>query len=124
MKVSHVMIKDFVRAKKDSTIKEVVTVMFEKHVGSIVITDAENKITGIFTERDLIRVNAQDTPLDTPIEKVMTKNVYTISKDATFRDARHIILDRRIRHLPVTNSDGKVVGLVSIRQVYEELFEM
>lgn len=124
MKVSHVMITDFVNSKKDESIHEVVTLMFEKHVGSVIVVDENQKLEGIFTERDLIRVIAQDTPLSTPIEKVMTKNVYTVSEDAPFKEARHIILDRSVRHLPVTDSDGKVVGLVSIRQVYEELFEI
>ncbi|MCW3994849.1 MAG: CBS domain-containing protein [Candidatus Bathyarchaeota archaeon] len=118
------MIKDFVTLKKDETIKECIDAMFEKHVGSVVITTAEREIEGIFTERDVIRVVSQGIPLDTPIEKVMTKNVYTVSEDAAFRDAKHIILDRKVRHLPVTDSDGKIVGLLSIRQLYEELFEM
>jgi CBS domain-containing protein len=98
--------------------------MFEKHVGSVIITDVDQKCAGIFTERDVIRVNAQDVPLDIPVEKAMTKNVYTVLETAPFEDARHIIRARRVRHLPVTNSDGKVVGLLSIRHLFDMLFEM
>ena len=124
MLVRHMMIKDFVSSKKDATIKDCINTMFEKHVGSVVITDVEQKCEGIFTERDAIRVISQAIALDTLIEKVMVKNVFTVSEDATFEDALHIIRERRVRHLPVTDSEGKIVGLMSIRHLFDELFEM
>ncbi|MFA7398000.1 MAG: CBS domain-containing protein [Crenarchaeota archaeon] len=124
MKVSHLMIKDFIRSRKEASIHDVVKSMFEKHVGSVVILDETEKAVGIFTERDIIRVVAQNIPLNWNVEKVMTKNVYTVPEDVPFKDARQIILERKVRHLPVTDSEGKVVGLISIRQVYQELFEM
>ena len=124
MLVRDIMIKDFINAKKDSSIKNCISAMFEKHVGSVVIIDSDQKCAGIFTERDVIRVNAQDIPLDRPVEEAMTKNVFTVLENAPFEDARHIIRARRVRHLPVTNSDGKLVGLVSIRHLFDLLFEM
>jgi CBS domain-containing protein len=120
--VKHVMIEDVVTAKPNITIKEAVRTLREKHVGSIVITDDNEKCIGIFTERDAIRIIASDVPLDTPIEQVMTKNVATIGKEASLEEARRLVISHGIRHLPVIDSKGKLVGLFSVRKLIDELY--
>jgi CBS domain-containing protein len=81
--VKHIMIEDVVTAKLDITIRDAVKALNEKHVGSIVITDDNQKCLGIFTERDAIRIIANNVPLDTTIDQVMTKNVVTIGEEAS-----------------------------------------
>ncbi len=120
--VKHVMIEDVVTAKPNVTAKDVVKTMREKHVGSIVITDNDEKCIGIFTERDAIRIIASDVSLDTPIDQVMTKNVATIGKEASLEETRRLILSHGIRHLPVVDSEGKLVGLFSVRKLIDELY--
>jgi CBS domain-containing protein len=120
--VKHVMIEDVVTAEPNITIKEAVRTLREKHVGSIVITDDNEKCIGIFTERDAIRIIASDVPLDTPIEQVMTKNVATIGKEASLEEARRLVISHGIRHLPVIDSKGKLVGLFSVRKLIDELY--
>ncbi len=120
--VKHVMIEDVVTAKPTITAKDAVRTLREKHVGSIVITDNDEKCIGIFTERDAIRIIASDVSLDTPIDQVMTKNVATIGKEASLEEARRLILSHGIRHLPVVDSEGKLVGLFSVRKLIDELY--
>jgi CBS domain-containing protein len=120
--VKHIMIEDVVTAKPNITVKDAVRTLREKHVGSIVITDNNEKCIGIFTERDAIGVIASDVPLDTPIEQVMTKNVTTIGKEASLEEARRLIISHGIRHLPVVDSKGGLVGLFSVRKLIDELY--
>ena len=120
--VKHIMIEDIVTAKPNITIKDAITTLQEKHVGSIIITDDYQKCVGIFTERDAIRIVAGDVPLDTAIEQVMTKHVATIGEEASLDEARRLILSHGIRHLPVVNSKEEVVGLLSIRRFLDEIF--
>jgi CBS domain-containing protein len=120
--VKHIMIEDVVTAKPNITVKDAVRTMREKHVGSIVITDNNEKCIGIFTERDAIRIIASDVPLDTPIEQVMTTNVATIGEEASLEEARRLIISRGIRHLPVVDSKGELVGLFSVRKLIDELY--
>ena len=120
--VKHIMIEDVVTAKSNITAKDAVRTLREKHVGSIVITDSSQKCIGIFTERDAIRVIASDISLNTPIEQVMTKNVTTIGKEASLEEARRLIISHGIRHLPVVDSKGKLVGLFSVRKLIDELY--
>jgi CBS domain-containing protein len=120
--VKHIMIEDVVAAKPNATIKDVVRTLYEKHVGSIVITDYDHKCVGIFTERDAIRIIANEVPLDTPVDQVMTKNVVTIGEEASLEEARRLVMSHRIRHIPVVDQKGELVGLLSIRKLLEQLF--
>jgi len=116
------MIEDVVTAKPNITVKDAVRTLQEKHVGSIVITDNNEKCVGIFTERDAIRIIASDVPLETPIEQVMTKNVATIGEEASLEEAKRLIISHGIRHLPVVDNKGKLIGLLSVRKLLDELF--
>jgi len=120
--VKHIMIEDVVTAKPNITVKDAIRTLQEKHVGSIVITDEIQKCVGIFTERDAIRLVADDVPLETAIDQVMTKHVATIGEEASLDEARRIIVSHGIRHLPVVNSREELVGLLSVRRLLDELF--
>jgi CBS domain-containing protein len=120
--VKHIMIEDVVTAKLNITVKDAVRTLHEKHVGSIVITDNNEKCVGIFTERDAIRIIANEVPLETPIDQVMTKNVATIGEEASLEEARRLIISHGIRHLPVVDSKGELSGLLSVRKLLDELF--
>jgi CBS domain-containing protein len=120
--VKHIMIEDVVNAKPNITVNDAIKMLGEKHVGSIVITDNAEKCVGIFTERDAIRVISDNVPLDTPLEQVMTKNVVTIGEEASLEEARRVIISHGIRHLPVVDSKGAMVGLLSVRKLLDEFF--
>ncbi len=120
--VKHIMIEDVIIGKPDITVKDAIKVLDEKHVGAIVITDESRKCLGIFTERDALRVVANDMSLDTPIHQVMTKHVATIGEEASVGEARRIIMSHGIRHLPVINSNEELVGLFSVRRLLDEFF--
>jgi CBS domain-containing protein len=121
-KIRNMMLRHVVTAKPNMTVKKAIEMLFKRHVGAIVVTDDNRKCVGIFTERDAIRVVAQEIPLSVPLKKVMTKNVVTISEDATFEESRKLLISRRVRHLPVVNSEGRLAGLVVVRDFLDELF--
>jgi CBS domain-containing protein len=118
------MVKDVVTATKDATVQDCIELLFKRHVGSVVIVDENHRCVGIFAERDAIRVVAQKVPLDATIDKVMTKKVFTVNEDSTFEEAKSIINLHGIRHLPVTDSEGKLVGLISVRNILNEFIGM
>ena len=120
--VKHVMIENVVTAKPDTSLREAIDMLYKKHVGSLVVTDADNRCVGIFTERDLIRVVARNVNLESPIEKVMTSNVITIGEEASVEEARRLIVTHGVRHMPVLNSKGEVAGLFSVRKLLDDFF--
>jgi len=74
------------------------------------------RLIGIFTERDILsRIVAQRRdPVDTRVEDVMTREVACCQPHTPLEEARGVMKNRRIRHLPVVDPDGQVLGLVSI----------
>ncbi|MGM0686619.1 MAG: CBS domain-containing protein, partial [Promethearchaeati archaeon] len=102
--------------------KEAIDNLYNRHIGSVIVIDEDSRCEGIFTERDAIRVVATDVPLDTPLKKVMTRNLKTVPLDATFSKAKRIMDTYHIRHLPVVDEQGRIMGLLSLREILAELF--
>ena len=115
------MLKDVVTTFGNVSVREAIELLFKRHVGCIVVVDDEQKCIGLFTERDAIRIVAQNVPLDAPVEKIMTKNPFTVNEDSTFDEAKKIIKSAKVRHLPVITTSGKLVGLISVRTILDEL---
>jgi len=115
------MCKRVITAKEDVLILDAVQLLNERHVGSIVVINDEQKCVGIFTERDAVRIFAQKFPLDQPLSNVMSRNVVTITFEASFNEAKRLMLSHNIRHLPVTDETGKLIGLFSLRAFLDEI---
>lgn len=104
----------------DDSVLDGANIMVRHDISAIVIFDADGKLTGIVTERDLTRRVLADglDPEETPLSEVMTDNPDTLSPDDAVYDALELMRTRRYRHLPVVKDD-KVVAMVSIRDLYE-----
>ena len=91
----------------------------ERRTGAILIVDAEQRLSGLFTDSDLARLLElrRDVQLDLPIVEVMTRNPTTIHTDDFLSDAVVILTEKKISELPVVDGDGKPVGLIDITDV-------
>ena len=87
-----------------------------------IFTDENNRLVGMFGERDIVRAFANRMPkIDTMlVSDLMAKNVITCKPDNTVLEAMALMKRHKIRHLPVSE-DGKVVGIVSIRDTLDVL---
>jgi predicted transcriptional regulator len=121
IKVRDVMIKEVVASKGEITIRDAVKILYEKHVGSIIIVDYDKRPVGIFTERDAIRCLAVDKPFDTFLKDEMTRNVITVRDDVCLRELRALYSSRGIRHIPVVDEHNHLEGILSIRAVFDEI---
>jgi CBS domain-containing protein len=115
------MCKTVVSVKEDLSIQEAITLLNERHVGSLVVVDDEQKCVGIFTERDAIRIAATKFSTNQPLSKVMSRHVVSITLESSYEEAKRLILSHNIRHLPVTDQTGKLVGLFSVRAFFDEI---
>ncbi len=84
--------------------------------GSAVICD-DNKLVGIFTERDLLRVIGEGGDLNQPLSDVMTRNPQTLTVDDTLFDATRFMDQGGYRRLPVVDADKTPVGIVDVKTV-------
>ena len=124
MKITGMVDEHVITTLGDISIKEAIKTLYNRHVGSIIIIDEDNKCRGIFTDRDAIRVIANDIPLSKPLSEVMTTNLKTIDEHATYAMVKEIMRTHRIRHLPVVDEQGKLVGLLSLRRIMDEVHDM
>ncbi|MDB5173116.1 MAG: hrp1 [Phycisphaerales bacterium] len=99
----------------DSTALKAIQKMNQHRIGALVVMDGE-RVAGIFTERDVMQrvVGEQMDAADTSVGEVMTRDVVCCSPDASLEEMSEIMRSRRIRHIPICEEDGALVGLISI----------
>ncbi|MDN3988340.1 DUF294 nucleotidyltransferase-like domain-containing protein [Zwartia vadi] len=101
-----------------TSLREALTLVHEKQVGSVLITEDGHEILGILTRDDVLsRVTLAGISLDTPICEVMSKNVKTLTVDDTAEEAAVMMSRFRIRHVPVLDQ-GRIVGCISERDLF------
>ncbi|MGC8606829.1 MAG: CBS domain-containing protein [Vulcanisaeta sp.] len=120
MRIKELIRDGVISCKSTDPITCAVAKMYMHNVGSILIIDEDGKPTGIFTERDLVRVVAEGISLDTPLMKVMSKKLITANTSESVISAAMKMIENNIRHLPVVE-EGKTVGMVSIRDLVRAL---
>jgi CBS domain-containing protein len=101
-----------------ATLAEVVQKLVKNNCGSLVVCEEMDctHMLGIITERDILKACAANkVPLENyHVVDVMTSDLATCSPNDSVADAMGVMTDRRIRHLPVIDDDGKLDGIVSI----------
>jgi CBS domain-containing protein len=84
-------------------------------VGSLLVMEGQT-VVGIITERDLLQrvLAGRRDPAETSVEEVMTAEVLCCQPHTSIEEARAVMMNRRVRHLPVVDDDGQLHGLISI----------
>jgi len=102
----------------ETPVLEAVRLMSDERVGAVAVT-REGKLSGIFTERDLmIRVVLEGRdPAGTRVGDVMTGQCVSAKKDMSMGEALQLMTERHFRHLPVVDENDRVLGLLSIRNL-------
>lgn len=111
-KVSDLMTGDPVTIPHDTAVREAARTMRDRHVSCLGVTEG-GRFVGLVTTRDLTnRVLAEALPATVPIAQIMTPDPITLPPSALGSDVLHLMLERRIGHLPVTDG-GRLVGIVT-----------
>jgi CBS domain-containing protein len=100
------------------TLGEAAHVLEEHKIGAVVVVGMENRIVGIFTERDVVRAMVAEgkDAFDQPVSGFMTANVYRCREDTSVNELMEMMSLRRFRHVPVEDN-GKLSGIISIGDV-------
>ena len=108
------MIYDPVTIKKGSTVKDALSMMAEYHIGGIPVVDDDNKLLGIVTNRDL----RFEHDMTRAIDDVMTsENLVTTTQSTDLEEAAKILQEHKIEKLPVVDSKGHLIGLVTYKDI-------
>ena len=108
------MIYDPVTIRQGSKVRDALAMMEEYHIGGIPVVDADRKLVGIVTNRDL-RFERQ---LDRAVDEVMTsENLVTTSQTTNLEEAADILQTYKIEKLPVVDGEGHLIGLVTYKDI-------
>lgn len=107
---------------QDSTVLEAAKVMVERQIGSVVV-DGDGGVRGIFTERDLMRLVAQQQdPARTRLRQVMRTQLVRVGPHDSIEHSLELMRAHRCRHLLVYE-DEKLVGIISLRDLAALMLE-
>lgn len=111
------MILDPVTLQINSIVRDAEKIMREYKIGGIPVVHENGKLAGIITNRDL-RFHKD---MSTPIRDIMTKeNLITAPEDITLETAEGILQEYRIEKLPIVNKKGKLVGLITYKDILKK----
>ena len=113
-----------ITAQPGDTVLAVAQILAAKKIGSVVIVDAQGRIGGIVSERDIVRALATggSDALDKPVREFMTASVRTCAPRDTEAELMSLMTEHRVRHLPVLEN-GKLGGMISIGDVVKNRME-
>jgi CBS domain-containing protein len=101
-----------------ASVLEATEKMNRNKIGALIVVDSSRPI-GIFTERDVLQrvVGAMQRPDEIPVSAVMTADLICCRPDDDINEVAALMKNERIRHVPVCNEDGDLLGLISIGDV-------
>jgi CBS domain-containing protein len=115
-------IKELWTLKPDDTVLNALELMAEKRIGALPVLE-DGILVGIFSERDYARLFPlqREEPESTPVSDVMTEEVYCINPTNTAAQCMGMMTEKRIRHLPVLDDNGKMTGIITIGDVLKQV---
>ncbi len=101
--------------RRDATVAEAVARMSEMNFGSVIVVDADDKVEGVVTERDVMKrlVNEGRDPKTTLLAEIMTSNPRVAREDDDLLDWLRIMSNERFRRLPVVDVDGRIIAVMT-----------
>jgi CBS domain-containing protein len=108
--------------RPDDTVYDALKLLAEYEVGALMVMD-RGKLVGVLSERDYTRKVALQgrSSKDTRVAEIMTRDVLYVAPEASTNQCLVLMSDKHIRHLPVIAGDGTVLGMISIRDIMDDI---
>jgi len=117
-RMQHIIIRDPYSVTIGTSLADAVALMRRRRAGTLVVVDAERKLKGLLTERDVRFVNTREGVVSsrmTPIESLVTGQ-----GELTLDAAAKIMVQRKIKKLPLVDKDGTLIGLITAKDIYRQ----
>jgi CBS domain-containing protein len=126
--VSNIMVRNVKTAEEDQSINAIAKVMSKDNIGTVVIvkTGEIERLAGIITERDIVRIAAaasdkSSSTFQLLARDIMSKPVITIDAASSIQDAIESMKLNNIRRLPVVDRERKMVGIISDKDIFRAI---
>jgi CBS domain-containing protein len=116
MNVEELMSRNVQTCAASDSVNDAARIMWEQDCGCVPVVEADGIVVGIITDRDIcMAAYTQGRGLmHMNVESAASKNVVTIGKDESLRRAKELMREAQVRRLPVVDSGGRLVGLLSL----------
>ncbi len=117
------MIRKIEVVAPDDSVLSAIELMVEHDQGSVIVIDENDKVIGIFTERDVLRhyLTNQSKFLHLKVSEVMSSPVQTVPETMKVSEALGIMNKKNVRRLPVVDKSGKMIGFVSWKELFTKV---
>jgi acetoin utilization protein AcuB len=134
MLVGNRMSKPVYTISPETSLDDALSIMEKEHVRRLPVVDRDGSLVGIVTEQDLIKASPSEATLldkweikslmsTLPVEKVMTRQMITLTEDVLLEEAARIMADKKVSGLPVVRGN-KVVGMLTESDIFKVFLEM
>lgn len=113
------------KVRASASAAEAIREMLDHHVGAVAVLDDHERLAGIFTERDVLKKLALSgrSPEQVPVRELMTSTVEIATEEMPPSEALSVMVERHVRHLPIVDVEGHVLGLLSIRNLLQAMVD-
>lgn len=116
--------RNVIAIEADRSLSEAARLLSERRIGALVVVDGRQPVSGILSERDIVRaVAAQGArALDEPVSRFMTGAVVTCTGRSSVNELMELMTQQKFRHVPVVE-EGRLAGIISIGDVVKQHVE-
>ncbi len=116
--------QSLVTVSPDDTVYDALVLLAQHNLSAVLVMQGD-KLAGIFTERDYARkvVLLNKRSREMPVRDAMTQRPVIVNPDMSFDDCMTLMTSNKVRNLPVTTADNKVLGIISIGDVMKVVME-
>lgn len=119
MQVGELMTRDVQCCRADDTLGRAAQIMWERDCGIVPVTDAEDRVIALITDRDICMATYTKNlpPSSIRVGEVASRTVYSVAADDAVETAERLMQDQQLRRLPVVDSRGRILGLLSLNDL-------
>jgi CBS domain-containing protein len=125
MQIRSMMSEDIKYCRENENLDCAAALMWNHDIGSVPVVDAERRVVGMITDRDVcMAAYTQGKRLaEIPVDQVMSNQIVTVGPDDTLPAAERLMREAQVRRLPVTDREGRLIGVVSQNDLLREAAE-
>ncbi len=119
MKVGEIMSAAPSACGPDDNLRSVARIMWDQDCGSVPVVDAENRVIGMITDRDICMaaMHTGRTLEECDVASTMTRTPQTCRRDDAMEQAERVMSEHKVRRLPVVEADGTLCGVISLNDI-------
>jgi CBS domain-containing protein len=120
---AEIMTQPVVSVPPDALLTEAIKLLLRHHLSGLPVVGRDGMLVGIITEHDVMNLALSGNAADTRVDEAMTAEVISMPPDAPMTSLINCLTTRRLRRVPIVQ-DGKVIGIVSRRDILREMLFM